>query len=86
MTLYLYKLGTATPILTMKNVVSYTAEQVLTENGCMYGPFAEDCELSSTPDCSEMLRKAWREANPNMESRTAALESAVLALMMGGMA
>ena len=60
MTLYLYKTGTAVPALVIENAVSYTADRVITENGAVYGPFAEDCELSGLPDCSEALREKWR--------------------------
>ena len=60
MTLYLYKTGTAAPALVIENAVSYTADRVITENGAVYGPFAEDCELSGLPDCSEALRARWR--------------------------
>lgn len=60
MNLYLYKTGTSTPVLTIENAVSYTADQAVTEDGGVYGPFAEDVELSSLPDCSETLRAQWR--------------------------
>ena len=60
MDLYLYKTGTSTPVLTIENVVSYTDNQAVTEDGGVYGPFAEDVELSSLPDCSETLRAQWR--------------------------
>ena len=60
MNLYLYKTGTSTPVLTIENVVSYTADQAVTEDGGVYGPFAEDVELSSLEDCSETLRADWR--------------------------
>ena len=60
MDLYLYKTGTNVPVLTIENAVSYTADQAVTEDGGVYGPFAEDVELSSLPDCSEALRADWR--------------------------
>lgn len=60
MDLYLYKIGTNVPVLTIENVVSYTDNQAVTEDGGVYGPFAEDVELSSLPDCSETLRAQWR--------------------------
>lgn len=60
MDLYLYKTGTSTPVLTIENVVSYTDNQAVAEDGGVYGPFAEDVELSSLPDCSEALRAQWR--------------------------
>lgn len=60
MDLYLYKTGTNTPVLTIENVVSYTDNQAVTEEGAVYGPFTGGCELSSLPDCSEALRADWR--------------------------
>ena len=60
MNLYLYKIGAAVPVLTIEDAVSYTDDEVRTEGGAVYGPFAEGCELSSTPDCSETLRADWR--------------------------
>lgn len=63
MNLYLYRVGTSVPVLTIENVVSYTDNRAETEEGAVYGPFAEDCELSSLPDCSETLRADWRRAN-----------------------
>ncbi len=60
MTLYLYKTGTDVPALAIENAASYTDSEVRTEDGTVYGPFAEDCELSSLPDCSETLRADWR--------------------------
>ena len=60
MNLYLYKTGTSIPVLTIENAVSYTDNQAVTEEGCVYGPFAEDVELSSLEDCSEALRAKWR--------------------------
>lgn len=74
MTLYLYKAGTSTPVLTIKNVQSYTADSVtaLDEDGhsVIYSPLAEDCELSNKPDCSETLRAAWRTEHPDAEGLT----------------
>ena len=68
MTLYLYKIGSSAPVLTIENVQGYTAERVtaLDEagNAVVYTPLAEDCELSSKADCSETLRAAWRTAHP----------------------
>lgn len=63
MTLYLYKTGTDVPVFTIENVTSYTDNQAVTEDGGVYGPFAEDVELSSLPDCSETLRAQWRREN-----------------------
>ena len=60
MDLYLYKIGSSVPVLTIDNVASYTDNEVRTADGAIYNPLAEDCELSSLPDCSEALRAAWR--------------------------
>ena len=88
MTLYLYHIGTAAPLLRLKRVQSHTAERVtaLDEagNAVVHAPLAEDCELSSEPDCSEALRAAWREANPDGETRLDELEELVAALLYGG--
>lgn len=53
MILYLYKLGTNTPALTIKNARSYTADSVTDEDGAVYRPLAEGYELSGKADCSE---------------------------------
>lgn len=88
MTLYLYKRGTSAPVLTIENVQSYTAERVtaLDEagNAVVYTPLAEDCELSSKADCSEALRAAWREINPDEGTRLDELEALVAGLLYGG--
>lgn len=72
MTLYLYKTGTDTPVLTIENVQGYTAESVtaLDAEGMTvtYAPLAADCELSSKADCSETLRADWR-AKPTQLDR-----------------
>lgn len=77
MTLYLYRHGTAVPVLTIESVQSYTADGVtaLDENGELhtYAPLAEDCELSSKEDCSETLRAKWRAEHPDTEAQMAAL-------------
>lgn len=83
MTLYLYKIGSSSLVLTIENVQGYTAERVtaLDEagNAVVYAPLAEDCELSSKADCSETLRAAWREANPDDKTRIEELEEQVSA-------
>lgn len=84
MTLYLYKTGTPVPVLTMENAVSHTADKAVTEDGAVYGPFAEDCELSSLPDCSETLRARWRAEHPGAEERVEELEALVAGLLFGG--
>lgn len=84
MTLYLYQNGTSEPVLAMENVATYTADKVVTENGTVYGPFAQDCELSSLPDCSETLRADWKDANPGQEQRIEELEALVAGLLFGG--
>ena len=64
MTLYLYRIGTEVPVLTIENVQNYTADSVTAKNAegkpIVYSPLAADCELSSKADCSETLRAAWR--------------------------
>lgn len=75
MTLYLYKIGTNTPVSMMENVTSYTDNKAVTEDGTVYAPFAEDYELSSKPDCSESLRAKYRAEHPSAELRMEALES-----------
>ena len=88
MTQYLYRIGTSVPVLTIENVQNCTADSVtaLDEagNSVVYAPLAEDCELSSKADCSETLRAAWREANPDGETRLDELEELVAALLYGG--
>lgn len=56
MTLYLYDKETKKIIITVENAVSYTGQEIVTEEG-IYGPFADYVEFSSLPDCSETLRK-----------------------------
>lgn len=84
MTLYLYKLGTNTPTLTIENTRSYTADSVTAADGAVYTPLAEDCELSGKADCSETLRTDYRAAHPTQETRLEELETLVAALLFGG--
>ena len=81
MTLYLYRIGTEVPVLTIENVQNYTADSVTAKNAegnpIVYSPLAADCELSSKADCSEALRAAWREANPDGETRIEELASSL---------
>ena len=88
MTLYLYKTGTAVPVLTIENVQGYTADSVtaLDTQGrtVTYAPLAENCELSSKADCSETLRAAYREAHPDEKMRIAELEALMAELLYGG--
>lgn len=63
MNLYLYKIGANVPVLTIEDVTSYTDNEVRTADGSVYSPLAEDCELSSKPDCSEALRADWRRGH-----------------------
>lgn len=83
MTLYLYKTGTTAPAVVLKNVVSYTADQVVTVEGC-YGPFADDYELSAAADCTETLRADYRRENPSAETRLEELEEILAELLFGG--
>lgn len=84
MELYIYKIGMRTPALTIKNVTSYTADKAITEEGCIYGPFAEDYELSSKLDCSETLREDWRRIHPLSEQRINELEALMAEVLFGG--
>lgn len=68
MTLYLYKIGTSAPVLTIENVQSYTADSVTAADGAVYAPLAEGYELSGKADCSETLRADWR-AKPTQLDR-----------------
>lgn len=83
MTLYLYRIGEATPVLEIEDVVSYTADQVVTAEGTVYGPFAGDCELSETPDCTGTLRAGWRWEHPSAETRLEELESLMADMLFG---
>lgn len=84
MKLYLYRIGDKTPMLEMENVASYTGDQVVAEDGTIYGPLAEGCELSSLPDCSEALRADWRREHPTAEKRLEELEELMASLLFGG--
>lgn len=84
MNLYLYKTSGHTPLLTIENVVSYTADRAVTQDGGVYRPFAEDCELSSLEDCSEALRAEWQREHPTQEKRVEELEELVAGLLFGG--
>ena len=85
MDLYLYKTGTAVPLLVIENVISYTADQAVTADGAVCGPFAGDCELSETADCAGTLRADWRAANPSQERRIEDLEALMAELLFGGL-
>lgn len=84
MTLYLYKLWTNTPMLTIENARSYTADSVTVEDRAVYRPLTEDYELSGRADCSQTLRANYRTAHPTQETRLEELEELVAALMFGG--
>ena len=84
MTLYLYKIGTEKPVLTVENARSYTADSILAADGAVYAPLAEGYELSGKADCSETLRADYRAAHPTQETRLEELETLVAALLFGG--
>ena len=84
MTLYLYKIGTEKPVLTVENAQSYTADSVTAADGTLYEPLAENYELSGKADCSETLRADYRAAHPTQETRLEDLEELMAALMFGG--
>ena len=83
MTLYLYKTGTNVPVMMLEDVLSYTADRVVTEKG-VYAPLAGDCELSATPDCAGTLRADWREKNPPAEKRLEEVEDVLAQILFGG--
>ena len=84
MTLYLYQTGTGTPVLTLEQVRSYTAEQVVLEDGTVYSPLAEGYELSATEDCAGTLRADWRQGNPSQEERLEDVEALLAEILFGG--
>ena len=84
MKLYLYHTATKDVALEIDNAVSYTAGRVVTADGTVYGPFAEDCELSETADCAGTLRADWRRDNPDNETRLEELEALMAELLFGG--
>ena len=88
MTLHFYKIGTDQPVLTVENAQSYTADSVTalgTDGGTVtYAPLAEDCELSSKPDCSETLRAEYREAHPSPEVWREEMEAMMAIALYGG--
>lgn len=83
MTLYLYRIGTSVPVMSLEDVESYTSSRIVMEDGSVCSPLAEDCELSSLPDCSETLRGKWRTENPSNEERVEELETLVVELLFG---
>ncbi|MBP3509417.1 hypothetical protein [Oscillibacter sp.] len=83
MDLYLYRIGTAEPLLRFEKALSYTDSRVVTEEG-VYEPLAENCELSSLPDCSETLRTDWAASYPSQETRIEQMESLMAELLFGG--
>ena len=84
MTLYLYKIGTTVPVLTLKDVMSYTNQRVTAADGTVYAPLAGDCELSLTADCTGTLRADWQAENPTSESRIEEMEMLLAGLLFGG--
>ena len=79
MILYLYKIGESAPTLMIENVVYYTDNKVVTEDGTTYEPLADGFELSSLPDCSETLRSDWRNSQaPTPEERISMLEEQLI--------
>lgn len=85
MTLYVYKIGTNIPVLTVENAQSYTADSVTAADGAIYRPLADDCELSGKADCSEdSAGPNYRAAHPTQETRLDELEELVASLMFGG--
>ena len=83
MELYLYKILDKSVITKIEKVLSYTDNTVVTEDG-VYSPLAEGVELSSLPDCSEMLRAGWKQDHPSSETRLEELEVLMAELLYGG--
>lgn len=84
MTLYLYRVGNSFPLLDIEDVTGYTADSITTVTGETYAPLAEDCELSSVPECTETLRANWRMRYPTQEERLEGLEELMAGLLFGG--
>ena len=84
MILYLYKIGTDTPALTVENARNYTADSILAADGAVYAPLAEGYELSGKADCSETLRADYCASYPTQETRLEELEELMAGLMFGG--
>ena len=84
MNLYLYRVGANVPLLTIENVISYTADRVVSQGPegeeRVYTPLAADRELSSLPDCSEALRAKWRLEHPAPEEEVQRLRAQVAEL------
>ena len=81
MELYLYKIQDKIVVTKIENVLSYTDNEVIAEDGVVYSPLADDVELSSLPDCSETLRSDWRIKNPSQEQRMEELEDLISVAM-----
>ena len=84
MTLYLYEIGTAKPVLNVESARRYPADSVPAADGPAYAPLAEGYEGTGKADCSETLRADYRAAYPAQETRLEELEELVAALMFGG--
>ena len=83
MELYLYHRETGMLINKLEHVLSYTDRRVVTAEG-VYEPLDEAVELSTLPDCSEALRKAWQQLYPSAETRLDELELLMAQLLFGG--
>lgn len=83
MKLYLYDTATGRTVLELEDVLSYTADRVVTKRG-VYAPLAEGCELSAQPESAQALREAWRAAHPSDTVRLDELEALMAQLLYGG--
>ena len=83
MTLYLYKIGGKFPVITIEHVVSYTADEVVTEDGTVYSPLADEYELSSLSDCSETLRADYRSNSAPTQLDQVEAQATYTAMMTG---
>lgn len=84
MKVYLYRIGETIPLQRIENVRFYTDRCIVTEDGTVYEPLADNVELSSKEDCSEALRADWREDHPTAEQRVDELESLIAEMLFGG--
>ena len=84
MELYLYDTVADEVRMKLEDVASYSADQIRLKNGAVYGPLAENLEMSATPDCAGTLRADWRRDNPNTETRLEELEALLAEILFGG--
>lgn len=86
MTLYLYQTKSHQLLTVLRGILSYTDTIATAEDGTIYGPFAENCELSETQDCTGTLRADWRSTHPSTDARLEELEFLMAEMLFGGVA